>query len=184
MLTTLTAYTDLGKNIVAHNMALSFLLTWFPILVLLRIIDASPAGCLDIVEPLNDIIRACRLHLRDAKFRTDLAKECGVPGTDFTSSPSSLSSKQGMFHKFAGQGRQRWFRGAAPSIMADTEQYYIADAGRGWLLREQKAMEALLLPPSRERPSAFYPDTFGQSIAAFAIVAGCAEALATLCSFL
>lgn len=126
------------------------------------------------MEPFNDIIRACRLQLRDAKFRTDLAKECGVPVTQFTFSPSSLSSTQGMFHKFVGQGRQRWFRGAAPSIMADTEQHYIADAGRGWLLTEQKAMEALLLPPPRERRSAFYPDAFGQGIAAFAIVVGCA----------
>lgn len=35
-------------------------------------------------------------------------------------------------------------------------------------------MEALLLPPSVQRRSAFYPDAFGQSIAAFAIVVGCA----------
>lgn len=155
-------------------MALSFLLTWFPILVLLSIIDASPAGCLEIVQPFNDILRACRLQLRDAKFRTDLAKECGVPVGRFTFTQSSLSSTQGMFHKFAGQGRQRWFLGAAPSIMADTEEHYIADAGRGWLLGEEKAMKALLLPPARQRRSPFYPDKFGQSLAAFAIVVGCA----------
>lgn len=174
MLTTLTAYTALGQNLVAHNMALSFLLTWFPILVLLSIIDASPAGCLDIVDPFNDIIRACRLQLSDAKFRADLARECGVPVAYFIFNASSLSSTEGMFHKFAGQGRQRWFRGVAPSIMADTEEHYIADAGRGWLLKEEKAMEALLLPPARQRRSAFYPDAPGQSTAAFTIVVGCA----------
>lgn len=155
-------------------MALSFLLTWFPILVLLSIIDASPAGCLDIVEPFNNIIRACRTQITDPKFQTDLAKECGVPVTHFTLSPAPISSTQGMFHEFAGQGRQRWFRGVAPSIMADSEEHYIAEAGRGWLLKEQKAMEALLLPPLLQRRSAFYPDAFGQSIAALAIVAGCA----------
>jgi hypothetical protein len=170
-----TAYTDLGKSIVAHNMALSFLLTWFPILVLLSIIDASRAGCSDSrVEPLNEIIRSCRLQLQDAKFRGDLARECGASEIHFTFGPSSLSTTQGMFHKFAGQGRQPWFRGAAPSIMADSEEHYIADAGRGWLLREKRAMEALLLPPIGPRRSAFYPDALGQSIAAFAIVIGCA----------
>lgn len=173
MLTTLTAYTDLGKNLVAHNMALSFLLTWFPILVLLSIIDASPAGCLDIVEPFNNIIRTCRLQLGDAKFRIDLAKECGVPEAYFTFNASSLSSTESMFHKFAGQGQQRWFRGVAPSMMADTEEHYIAEAGRGWLLKEEKAMEALLLPPARQRRSAFNLDAFGQSIAALTIVVVC-----------
>lgn len=155
-------------------MALSFLLTWFPILVLLSIIDSSPAGSLDIVEHFNEIIRACRLQLADPQFRADLARECGASVRDFTLSPSSLSSTHGMFHTFAGQGRQRWFRGAAPSIMADSEEHYIADAGRGWLLREEKAMEALLLPQPRQRRGAFYPDAFGQSIAAMTIVFGCA----------
>lgn len=86
-------------------MALSFLLTCFPILVLLSIIDCSPAGSLDIVEHFNEIIRACRLQLADPQFRADLARECGVSVRDFTLSPSSLSSTHGMFHTFAGQGR-------------------------------------------------------------------------------
>lgn len=58
--------------------------------------------------------------------------------------------------------------------MDDIEEHYIADAGRGWLLREEKAMEALLLPQPRQRRGAFYPDAFGQSIAAMTIVFGCA----------
>ena len=37
-------------------------------------------------------------------------------------------------------------------------------------------MEALLLPPARQRRSAFYPDAPGQSTAAFAIVVGCGAA--------
>ena len=176
------AYTSIGKTVIAHNMALSFLLTWFPILVLLTVVDRSSAGEIEIVDPINEIISICRSYLSQPEFRCALAQSCGKAASKFEFSPSFLSSEVSYFQLFAGQGRQRWFYGTVHQIIDESETEYIAEAGRGWLLSETKSTSALLSPQPGTRRTHFDLEALAEFITALVIVFGCIIS-ATLISY-
>ena len=100
------AFSSLGENSTAHDLALGMLLAWFPVLILSSIVDRNPTQTARSCAKLNKFLREVELAL--------LADEMS-----FDQRERSLAS--GFFCEFAGQGRVRWHYGVAHPILAGME---------------------------------------------------------------
>ncbi|KAF1936176.1 hypothetical protein EJ02DRAFT_387824 [Clathrospora elynae] len=147
------AFSNLGENATAHDLALGCLLAWFPILIMGSIVDRNPVAAEATRKKLNALVDHVRHALRDEHHRNafintflDQAeyKELRPWVEDVATKGDHMYD---FFADFAGQARIRWHYGAAHPILSDIENCYIADKGRNWLADEQEARTSLVLGP-------------------------------------
>lgn len=151
-----TAFGDIGHNTTAHDLALGMLLSWLPVLILCSIIDRNPVTADDVRRRLNKLIDSVRFALQDEQIRREYI-------STFQDQPEAERMKEwvnnvslearfmrNFFVGFAGQGRVRWFYGAAHPIICNIENCYVAERGRNWLHNEVEARTHLVLGPVDE----------------------------------
>jgi hypothetical protein len=107
------AFTDLGSNTTAHNLALGLLLGWLAVLIASTVVDRNPTDTEHTRRKLNAFLTAVQ---RNDPDRFD---------------PGDISTE--VFQQFAGQGRLRWHYGAAHCILEGLEDDYLKARGRGWI---------------------------------------------------
>lgn len=173
------AFSDLGANRSAHDLALGCLLAWLPILIMGSIVDRNPTAADAIRRKLNKLVDHVRNSLRDPVIRSNYIDTLRR-SSNFTSLEAWVNDIAGkcdymdqFFTDFAGQARVRWHYGAAHPILSDIENCYIATKGRNWLENETEARASLVLGEVNEQGLLWF-DTreFWQVASAIIIVAG------------
>ncbi|MCJ1469601.1 hypothetical protein MMC07_008236 [Pseudocyphellaria aurata] len=146
------AWGQYGSNAEAHNMALGFLLSWLPILILTSIVDRNPVAANSILLELNCLLDDVRSALSDPELRTIYIRDTGGIQEDFAWINNVIDEeffRQGFFTQFAGQGRVRWHYGVAHPILEGIERTFMAeDWGRNWL-RNASARTLMVKGPDR-----------------------------------
>lgn len=147
-----SAYGQLGYNATAHNLALGFLLSWLPVLILTTVVDRNPVAAQSILIELNGLLDDVRSALLDPNLRDTYMRDTGRTREDFAWT-NALSNedyfRQDFFTQFAGQGRLRWHYGVAHSILAGIESAIVAESGRNWLRDAELARTVMVLGPER-----------------------------------
>ncbi|OCK77644.1 hypothetical protein K432DRAFT_407131 [Lepidopterella palustris CBS 459.81] len=151
-----SAFGYLGENTTAHDLALGFLLSWLPVLILGSIVDRNPVAADDMRRKLNELVDLVRRSLQDDTIRQEFINS-------FKNQPEAERMKEwvenvhrrcgfmtNFFVGFAGQGRIPWHYGAAHPILSDIEGCYIARRGRNWLDNEEEARTNLVMGPVDE----------------------------------
>jgi hypothetical protein len=113
------AFGFLGENTTAHDLALGFLLSWLPVLILGSIVDRNPVAAEDVRRKLNKLVDDVRISLLDDEFKNAFIRS-------FNGQPESARMvgwvkevcdnsqyDTNFFTAFAGQGRRPWHYGAA-----------------------------------------------------------------------
>ncbi|MCJ1271978.1 hypothetical protein MMC22_011884 [Lobaria immixta] len=117
------AFSTLGDNATAHDLALGLLLAWFPVLILSSIVDRNPTQITASCTKLNKLLGEVDVALRIIGN--------GVGQND----PPVLAST--FFTEFAGQGRVRWHYGIAHPIITGMETIILdrreSKSSRNWL---------------------------------------------------
>ncbi|KAI4610018.1 hypothetical protein J4E83_008583 [Alternaria metachromatica] len=145
------AFSELGANTTAHDLALGCLLAWFPVLILGSIVDRNPIAAEAIRKKLNTLVDHVRHSLDNEPNRSEYLKLFqGEPNYhDLEVKIGSVAKKaqvmDDFFENFAGQARVRWHYGAAHAILCDIEDCYIQKKGRDWLANEHEARAYLVL---------------------------------------
>jgi hypothetical protein len=146
------AFSYLGDNAEAHDLAIGLFLSWFPILILCSIIDRNPVASDDIRRKLNKLVDQVCASLQDDSNRGYFVRSFGeLPESQTLAcwvqkiGEKAELIKGDYFTDFAGQARTRFHYGAAHAILIDIEKSYIADHGRNWLANEREARIALVL---------------------------------------
>lgn len=109
------AFSRLGENATAHDMALGLLLGWFPVLVASTVVDRNPTDSKFTAEKINSFLEKVQDN-NPTMFRIS---EPDLPRKD-------------VFLEFTGQGRKRWHYGAAHGILGALENEHISKYGRNW----------------------------------------------------
>jgi hypothetical protein len=107
------AFTDLGSNTTAHDLALGLLLGWLAVLIASTVVDRNPIDSEHTRRKINAFLTKVQ---QDNPGRFD---------------PADISTA--VFQEFAGQGRHRWHYGAAHCILLGLEDDYLKARGRGWI---------------------------------------------------
>jgi hypothetical protein len=151
------AFGDIGSNATAHNLAMGLMLAWFPAIILCGIVDLSPGASDDVRVKLNHLLDTVRTALLDENLcKTYIGQSRQV--VDDLAWTGVLREHRflgdsGFFTGFAGQGRVRWHRGVAHSVLTGIEDAYVAHKGRGWLGNSpdeiRQAINAVLLGPNQ-----------------------------------
>jgi hypothetical protein len=173
------AFSELGANSTAHDLALGCLLAWFPILIMGSIVDRNPIAATAIRKKLSTLVDHVRISLEDSRHRgkfIDTFKD----QSDYQELKTWIANvakkgqyMEGFFVEFAGQGRVRWHYGAAHPILSDIEGCYIAARGRNWLANEREARASLVLGPINAEGLVWFDiREFWQVLSAVIIVAG------------
>jgi hypothetical protein len=146
------AFSDIGSNVQAHNLAMGLFVAWFPVLILCSILDRNPMASDDIQRKLNKIVDIVCMSLQDEMTRHDyIASFHRQPqAAQMAYWVEKISTKtqyiqHNYFCGFAGQARTRFHYGAAYAILADIEKAYIAEKGRNWLADHKTARACLVL---------------------------------------
>lgn len=63
------AYGVIGDNATAHDLALGFLLSWLPVLILTSIVDRNPVAAQSILVELNRLLDDARSAILDPNLR-------------------------------------------------------------------------------------------------------------------
>ncbi|KAL8964433.1 MAG: hypothetical protein Q9183_004450 [Haloplaca sp. 2 TL-2023] len=130
------AFTDIGSNQIAHNLAIGFLMGWLPILVLASTVDRNLVSAEAIREKFNDLINDVRTALLDPEVLAIYMKDTETTPEDFSwmhcLGNNSLFPKN-FFIGFGGQGRTLWHYGVAHPLLAGIESKFMAEYGRDWL---------------------------------------------------
>ena len=143
------AFSALGDNYTAHDLALGLYLAWLPVLILSSIVDRNPTQTATSCMKLNKLLREVQVVLRTdgaANRLIQSVKGNNAPnfildwvgghrdGVSFQhENPPPLASE--FFNEFAGQGRVRWHYGVAHSILTGMETIILdkPDSSRNWL---------------------------------------------------
>ncbi|KAL8724931.1 MAG: hypothetical protein Q9181_006613 [Wetmoreana brouardii] len=130
------AFTDIGTNETAHNLAIGFLMCWLPILVLASSVDRNLVSAEAIRSKLNDLTTGVRSALLDPEILTIYMNDTDTAPEDF--SWMHCLSNEDLFPKdffigFGGQGRTHWRYGVAHPLLAGIESKFMAEYGRDWL---------------------------------------------------
>ena len=116
-----SAFGQVGANRTAHDLAMGLLLSWLPVLILVSVIDRNHDETHWVEERLNH-------------FASTVQAALLRPGPHWNEDELSwiegMRNKHHLFAHYAGQGRHRWHRGIAHSILEDVEQSL---QHRGWL---------------------------------------------------
>lgn len=161
------AFSKIGQNTTAHDLALGLLLCFIPVIVMGSIVDRNPVAPDDICESLNKFIKKVVLALKDdAAFNQYL--ESIDPNVTGHTSHIKMRKKaialrnflteehrkevqdmtEHFFGRFAGQSRKRWHFGAAHSILLDFEksESYRQTGEKNWLIEDEpRARHSLVL---------------------------------------
>ena len=173
------AFSELGANTTAHDLALGCLLAWFPVLIMSSIVDRNPIAAEAIRKKLNTLVDHVRISLRDPPNRREYLKlyqgEKNYP--DLEDRIENVAKKErcmdDFFVDFAGQARVRWHYGAAHAILCDIEDCYIQKKGRDWLAIEHEARAYLVLGAVNDEGLVWFDfREFWQIISAIVIVGG------------
>ena len=132
------AFSVIGDNETAHDLALGLVLSWLPVLIVVSVVDRNPSSADETKRLLNQFLLEVRhallkSDLRDSflervhRNQEELSWTANIRDDDF-----GLSQGQ-FFSHFAGQGRVRWHYGVAHPILAGIEKGFVAEYGRGWL---------------------------------------------------
>jgi hypothetical protein len=141
-------------------------------LVIAAVIDRDMTAIRDLRELLNPLLREVRDAPQDEGIRRELYRTAGLSSKALLTDSLNLASlPDDFFVQDAGQGRIRWHRGVAFPILAGIEKNFAAQHGRGWLLVQPEAMQALLRPGVRGL-AAFDYHLLWQACGAFAIIYG------------
>ncbi|KAI4677090.1 uncharacterized protein J4E88_006897 [Alternaria novae-zelandiae] len=173
------AFSELGANTTAHDLALGCLLAWFPVLIMSSIVDRNPIAAEAIRKKLNTLVDHVRISLRDPPNRREYLKlyqgEENYP--DLEDRIENVAKKERcmdeFFVDFAGQARVRWHYGAAHAILCDIEDCYIQKKGRDWLAIEHEARAYLVLGAVNDEGLVWFDfREFWQIFSAIVIVGG------------
>ncbi|KAL8765755.1 MAG: hypothetical protein Q9209_007262 [Squamulea sp. 1 TL-2023] len=130
------AFSDIGTNQTAHNLAIGFLMGWLPILVLASTVDRNLVSADAIRTKLNRLISDVRCALLDPDILSTYMHDTKTTPEDF-SWTHSLGNQDyfptNFFTGFGGQGRSHWHYGVAHPLLAGIESKFMADYGRNWL---------------------------------------------------
>ncbi|PWW77969.1 hypothetical protein C7212DRAFT_175495 [Tuber magnatum] len=146
------AFVDLGEDSSAHSLGLGLLVCWLPVLVAATIVDRNPMDAHYVRAKLN-------------KCLGEIVAIAQTPEVLFleVTEPTFLG-------EFAGQGRVRWHRGAAHSILCTLEA--MPGMGRGWLAKYENTDK--LVTTGTSSPLLKCEDSYGwQMIASFMVVCSC-----------
>ncbi|MCJ1462103.1 hypothetical protein MMC07_000703 [Pseudocyphellaria aurata] len=166
------AFSSVGDNYTAHDLALGLLLTWLPVLILSSIVDRNPTQTGPTRTKLNKLLRevqtdeaASRLvqkvkgdsYARQLTLSRDGRQGAEVLNGNGVDKQDAIDVASNFFNDFAGQGRVRWHYGVAHPILVEMQAIILARCGtkypRNWLklpnikthLVSGNAKEALLL---------------------------------------
>lgn len=185
-----SAFTVLGQNSTAHDLALGCLLAWFPVLIMGSIVDRNPIAADAIRTKLNALVNHVRHALDDQQHRDAFVRTFEHQSDHeqlqgrVDSLIKTIDDKHKFFSDFAGQARIRWHYGAAHPILSDIENCYIAEKGRNWLADEEEARLKLVLGPTRDDGLVWFDiREFWQVGSAIGIVAGSCGGAFTLSYF-
>lgn len=133
-----SAFSEIGTNATAHELAIGLLLSWLPVLILVSIVDRNPVATDAVKEQLNDFVNKVRDALLDGASRTTYIQNISCTESDLEWTANlphvpSIGLKRYFFSQYAGQGRVRWHYGVAHPILAHIEENIVAAKGRGWL---------------------------------------------------
>ena len=176
------AFSELGANTTAHDLALGCLLAWFPVLILGSIVDRNPIAAEAIRKKLNTLVDHVSISLRDPAnrkkylelFRDELNyDELEELETKIDKVAKKAEYMDGFFVDFAGQARVRWHYGAAHAILCDIEDCYIQERGRNWMTNEREARAHLVVGTANDEGLIWFDfREFWQIISAVIIVGG------------
>lgn len=172
------AFGYLGENATAHDLALGFLLSWLPVIILGSIVDRNPIAAEDVRLKLNALVDHVRESLQDAQIRREFVEsfrdqpESRRLGEWIKEIADHSRYMENFFVHFAGQGRVRWHYGAAHPIVSDIEDCYVADKGRNWLEHEEEARISLVLGKVNEGLLWFDARELWQVLGAVTVVTG------------
>lgn len=146
------AWGQFGGNAQAHDMALGFLLSWLPILILTSIVDRNPLAANSILLELNAFLDDVRSALLNPRLRNTYIRDTGRTREDFAWTNALNNEdyfRQDFFTQFAGQGRVRWHYGVAHPILEGIERTFMAEWGRNWLREPERAKTLMVVGPNR-----------------------------------
>ncbi|KAH8728553.1 hypothetical protein GQ44DRAFT_747435 [Phaeosphaeriaceae sp. PMI808] len=173
------AFSALGQNTTAHDLALGCLLAWFPILIMGSIVDRNPIAAEAIRKKLNSLVDHVRNSLHNERHRNHFINtfrdqpEFSKLKLRVENVAMGEENDNDFFEQFAGQARVRWHYGAAHPILSDIEDCYIAEKGRNWLADERSARLNLVLGPINEEGLMWFDiREFWQVMSAIIIVGG------------
>jgi hypothetical protein len=152
LLTSISAFGDVGNNTQAHNLAMGLFISWLPILILCSILDRNPVASDNVQRKLNKLVDIVCEALIAVDTRNEfVASFRDMPEAQQMSfwvdkiAARAEAVKGDYFCGFSGQARTRFHYGAAYAILSDIEKAYIAEHGRGWLNHPRVARAALVL---------------------------------------
>ncbi|KAL8876837.1 MAG: hypothetical protein Q9198_005032 [Flavoplaca austrocitrina] len=142
------AFSDIGTNQTAHNLAIGFLMGWLPILVLASTVDRNLVSADAIRTKLNRLVYDVRCALLDPKILSIYMRDTRTTPEDF-SWTHCLGDwdtfPKDLFGRFGGQGRSHWHYGVAHPLLAGIESKFMAEYGRDWLRRGYAARLAIVV---------------------------------------
>ncbi|KAL8887976.1 MAG: hypothetical protein Q9205_006270 [Flavoplaca limonia] len=142
------AFSDIGTNQTAHNLAIGFLMGWLPILVLASTVDRNLVSADAIRTKLNRLVYDVRCALLDPEILSIYMRDTRMTPEDFSwmhclgdwdTFPKDL------FGRFGGQGRSHWHYGVAHPLLAGIESKFMAEYGRDWLRQGYAARLAIVV---------------------------------------
>ncbi|KAL8799579.1 MAG: hypothetical protein Q9182_005790 [Xanthomendoza sp. 2 TL-2023] len=142
------AFTDIGTNQTAHNLAIGFLMGWLPILVLASTVDRNLVSADAIRTKLNRLIYDVRCALVDPDTLATYMHDTHTTPEDFSwmhTLGDMESFPKEFFHDFGGQGRSHWHYGVAHPLLAGIESKFMAGYGRDWLRQGYAARLAIVV---------------------------------------
>jgi len=173
------AFSELGANTTAHDLALGCLLAWFPVLIMGSIVDRNPIAAEAIRKKLNTLVDHVRISIIDTPNRREyLELYRGEKNYFHLEDRIEKAAKKAecmdeFFVDFAGQARVRWHYGAAHAILCDIEDCYIQKEGRNWLFNAREARVSLVLGAVNDEGLVWFDfREFWQIISAVIIVGG------------
>lgn len=152
-----SAFSSIGVNQTAHNLAVGLLMGWLPILMMSSIADRSPASTEKTRWKLNHLLESVRWGLLNDPHQ-------------IWNGPISHDGEY--FTDFCGQGRSRWHCGVAHSILVGIEDDFAARHGRGWLSHPSARALLISRPNNITGPLWFDFREVFQIISAVTIVGG------------
>ncbi|MCJ1465164.1 hypothetical protein MMC07_003780 [Pseudocyphellaria aurata] len=181
------AFSVVGNNTTAHDMALGSLLAWFPVLILSSIVDRNPTQTKTTCKKLNKFLGEVQVALRSDKFANKLRQTVNIKWASGQGSDSPLERENfdeekplplasGFFNEFAGQGRVRWHYGVAHPILTGMEITILRkcekEYTRNWL--QLRDIKEELMRGSEEKVVLLHFDLreFWEILCAFLIVIG------------
>lgn len=189
------AYSNVGGNETAHNLALGYLVRcslmitatyrssltvaqvgWLPIFILASTVDRNLVSADSMRERLNNLVNDVRLALLNPQVISDYMRITHTTEEDFAWTQCLRDEELfggDFFETFAGQGRTHWHYGVAHPILCGIETKFMADYGRDWLRHGHTARLAMVVGSRNDNGlKMFDPRMIWQITSSFFVVCG------------